>query len=290
MDSRTPFQVLIVSSLIWFSLLDQSYGQATIPKAAIEGWREMADGIANLQSSVLRDNPEEKVLEECVCSQQGDLRKCEFYSGKKRTAYMVAIQNNRGFTLEKNKNSSWQLTSVLAPKEQFPQLDNALLSLEMGFRLHGNATFLEVQGNKRFTVRSWRAAADGSGNVETEIRDSKLQWTGIWTLDPKKRFRVLKLVLRDDDSSEPALWENEYSDENKLTEFVPRKRYNRNQGIEWTLLAIDNKVLPKRDFSLSYYGVPDFVEPAAEVNWWLWCMLAMFVVTFVVFWKTRAKT
>lgn len=289
MDSRTPFQFIIVSSLIWFSLIEQSYGQATIPKAAVEGWQEMADAITTLQSTIVRNDPVEKVLEECVCSQQGDLRKCEFYSGKNRTGYLVQIQNKRGFVLER-KNSSWQLTSVRAPKEQIPQLGNAFVGPEMGFRLHGNATLSEIPGNTRFTVRTWREALDGSGNIETEIRDTKLQFTGVWTLDPTKRFRVMKLVLRDDDSAEPTIYENEFSDESFLTEIVPSKRYNKTMGVEWTLLSIDNKTLPDSDFSLSYYGVPDFVEPAAEVNWWLWCMLAMFVITFVVFWKTRSKT
>lgn len=267
-----------------------AYAQAEIPPSAIEGWRSMANAVETLQFKMQYTDKNESKNNEYYCATQGPLEKCEFGEHGK-LASRVAIYNKRGFLLNKRDNGKWQLTNIRDPGDRIGQLQNVIVLAKRGFSLHGSATLLDVVLNPKFEVLSWRELTDGSRNIELKTRENTEHgWiTSTLILQPDKRFRVLSASYDDGDSA-PSVYISEYADESLLTEIVPTKHYLRGDEIEWNLISIDNKTLPESDFALSYYGLPDYIEPARGVNWWLWLLIASAILTLGVFWKTRNRS
>jgi hypothetical protein len=283
----------LVLTLIFISFGSVSLAQDLIPKEAIDGWREMSKIAEQVQFTFRMVDKNEltgKVeAEEFACAIQGDKYKTEFINNKRGRWDRVVLWNGNGFALGRNEGGGWQLKGIAEPGEIIPDLENTCSRAREGFELHGSATLLQVPDNKRFEVSYWRDSNDGSGNIETKIRDNELKCELRLTLQPERRFRVLSAVGVDDGDPTEGHWVHEYSDKSILTEVIPSRTYLKNSDLQVTLLSIDNKLLPESDFMLSSYGIPDYVKPSNNTNWWLFFLLIAIVITAIVFWKTSSK-
>lgn len=266
-------------------------GEVTIPQEAINAWQSMADEISTVQFSIRYKNRTEKIENLYSCSIQGTLRKCEITQLDKGDRFeKVLIQNRRGFEVGKSKSGKWRVMSMKDPGVPIPQLSNAHYLAKAGYSLHGSSSLLEVPNNERFRVESWQVLADNSSLVELRVRDTMLNTTITLLLQPEKRFRVVKWSGQDDGSPEPALQSFEYADDSIFGGVVPLLATARDGDLTWELTSIAHKTLPEQEFQLSFYGLPDFVEPPASSNYWIWMFLVAVVVALVVFWKTRRAT
>jgi hypothetical protein len=266
-------------------------GEVTIPQEAIDAWQSMADDVSTVQFTIRYKNRTEQIENLYSCSVQGTLKKCEITQLDKGDRFeKVLIQNLRGFELGKSKSGKWRVMSIKDPGVPIPQLSNAYYLAKAGYSLHGSASLLEVPNNERFNVESWQVPADNNNLVELRVRDTMLNTTITLLLQPEKRFRVVKWSGQDDGSSKPALQSFEYADDSIFGGVVPLLATAREGDLTWELISIAHKTLPEQEFQLSFYGLPDYVEPPETNNYWIWMFLVAVVVTLVVFWKTRRAT
>lgn len=284
------FRLVICSFAIAVLSENTVFSQTKVPASAIEGWHEMAKAVERLQFTMRYSDKKEKISNEYSCSVQGSMEKCEFLnSDKLGRSEQVAIQNGRGFRLGRSGNGKWQLSGIHYPGDRIGQLQNAVALAKRGFSLHGSATLLDILENPGFNVLNWRELTDGSGNVEMQVRFNLNKSAGTLVLQPDKRFRVLSVSLLDDGDPNPSLYVSEYKDDSLLTEVVPARHYFMEYEREWELVSISDRTLPESEFSLSHYGLPDYVEPSRRTNWWLWSFLVSIILMLGVFWKTRGR-
>jgi hypothetical protein len=251
----------------------------------------MANEDSTVQFTIRYKNRTEQIENLYSCSIQGTLKKCEIIqTDKGDKSEKVLIENTRGFVLGKGSSGKWRVMSIKDPGVPIPQLSNAYYLAKAGYSLHGSASLLDIPNNERFNVESWQIPADNNNLVELRVRDTMLSTTITLMLQREKRFRVVKWSGQDDDSPKPALRSFEYADDPIFGGVVPLLATARDGDLTWELISIAHKTLPEQEFQLSFYGLPDFVEPPASSNYWIWMFLVAVVVTLVVFWKTRRAT
>ncbi len=265
------------------------FSQTKIPASAIEGWQEMAKVVETIQFTMRYSDGKKSIIDESSCFIQGSMEKCEYLNSDK-----VVIRNGRGFDLGRNSNGKWRLFGIHGTGDRMAQLQNSLSVAKVGFSLHGSATLLDILGNPEYSVPDWRELTDGSGNVEMQVlytinNDLKTVYTAVLVLQPEKRFRVLSASY-DDGDGKPSVYVSEYKDDSILAEVVPTRHYFKKYEREWVLLSISNKTLPESEFSISHYGLPEYIEPTRRTNWWLWLFLVSTLCMVIgVLWKRRGR-
>ncbi|XZE18923.1 hypothetical protein SH449x_004230 [Pirellulaceae bacterium SH449] len=263
----------------------------TIPQEAINAWQSMANEVSTVQFTIRYKNRTERIENLYSCSIQGSLKKCEIVqTDKGDKSEKVLIENTRGFVLGKGSSGKWRVMSINDPGVPIGQLSNSHYLAKAGFSLHGSSSLLEVPNNERFKVENWQPLGDSRELIESKIRDNMLHATITLTLQPEKRFRVVAWSATDDESPEIARGIFEYADDSVFGEVVPIRQIAREGDLTWELISLTHKTLPEEEFNLSFYGLPDYVEPPASSNYWIWIFLVAVVVTLVVFWKTRRAT
>ena len=265
--------------------------QVTIPQEAINAWQSMANEVSTVQFTIRYKNRTEQIENLYSCSIQGTLKKCEIIqTDKGDKSEKVLIENTRGFVLGKGSSGRWRVMSIKDPGVPIPQLSNAHYLAKAGYSLHGSANLLDIPNNQRFNVESWQLLADNNNLVEFRVRDTTLKTTFTLFLQPEKRYRVVEWSGQDDDSPRPARRTFQYADDSVYGEVVPLRVIARDGDLSWELISLAHKTLPEQEFQVSFYGLPDYVEPTQANNYWIWMFLVAVVVTLVVFWKTRRAT
>lgn len=292
---RTKFHstsVVFINIFVLASLSCSAFsGQVTIPQEAIDAWQSMADEVSTVQFTVRYKNRTERIENLYSCSIQGTLKKCEIIqTDKGDKSEKVLIENTRGFVLGKGSSGKWRVMSIKDPGVPIPELSNAHYLAKAGYSLHGSSSLLEIPSNERFKVESWHPTGDSLELIESKIRDNMLRATITLTLQPEKRFRVVAWAAIDDGSPSIAQGMFEYADDSFFGEVVPIRQIARDGDLTWELISLTHKTLPEEEFRLSFYGLPNYVEPPTRGNYWIWMFLVAVVVTLVVFWKTRRAT
>lgn len=292
---RTKFHstsVVLINIFVLACLSCSAFsGQVTIPQEAIDAWQSMADEVSTVQFTIRYKNRTDQIENLYSCSIQGTLKKCEIIqTDKGDKSEKVLIENTRGFVLGKGSSGKWRVMSIKDPGVPIPQLSNAHYLAKAGYSLHGSVSLLDIPNNERFKVESWQTLADNRELIESKIRDLALRATITLTLQPEKRFRVIEWSAIDDGSPEIARGSFEYADDSVFGEIVPIRQIARNGDLTWELISLTHKTLPEHEFQLSFYGLPDYVEPPTRGNYWIWMFLVAVVVTLVVFWKIRRAT
>jgi hypothetical protein len=285
--------VLGLSALIAIGFGQRCHSQVIIPKAATAGWREMAKAVETVQISSQYRDPTERVRQITDLFLQKGLQKCELSREEergKKTSELVEIRNRHGFSLSTKGDNKWYLTRIYKPGDFMPKLRNATCCATAGFDVHGSATLLEVNGNPDLNVLYWRDADDESGEVEMRVHDNVLKTTATLRLQPTKRFRVVSTVYTDEEDDEEVKYICEYKDDSLLTEVVPSRRYSTHKKVRGSseLLSISDRKLPVSEFSITHYGLPEYVEPGVS-KWWIWLGLATIVGLVFIVIQLRGK-
>lgn len=216
------------------------------------------------------------------CSRQGELMKCEYINGTD-TGNLVALKNSEGVYLLEKSDLAWQLSDAKRPTDFLPQLQRVESVPRIGFSLNANVTLLDVAKKpNQFILKKSQYVNDYHQlNLEYKLSDGKNE-LAIFKLEPRKRYRIISITYSELDGSDPATYSFSYSDDSLIGEVVPMYWDCKTARKSWKVNTIKQAPIPNAEYSLSYYGLPNYKEQNS-VAFWLWGGVIATAVLVILF-------
>lgn len=287
-DMKTRHGFAIVFAFVSCLLAKQGFSQ--VPDGVIEDWVEMEDIVRNF--AVTAEFKFQKKTKGVFLARRDDLFKREERpEGLKSDPERVDLVNQYGFTLYK-PNESWQLADVTEPEGLVPIQTTITAIPHAGFSIYTGKSLREVLADPDYSVVSWLPERKDANLFALTISCSKedeIFETAVVVVDPANRHRVAKILYDSKGTQSDAVWSCEYGDESSVAEVIPNSYKLVTGDITWNVVSINAVPPPENEFTLAYYGLPDYV-PARESNAWLWLSIVGAVIAMTALILNHRRT
>ena len=261
---------------------------AQIPQEAVDGWKEMESLLDPLQFDYSCKLPDRQLRFRCAF--QGPLMKCEYFKGTdiSDSPHLVALRNEEGVYLLEKPGRHWQLTDARQPSESIFQLERVVSVPRIGFSLDAKVTLLDAANQPSKYVLKNSTDEEGTWNLSLEylLPDGKKELAA-FELDPAKRFRIRSVTYSETDGSDPATYEFSYSDDSLIGEVVPNSWFCNTAKSSWKINTLKHAPLAKEEYSLEFYGLPEYRLHNALSGWLLASLVAASIVVITILVRTR---
>jgi hypothetical protein len=235
-----------------------------IPTEAHAGWGEMEKLVAVFQLQCeIKQKKNNSVRKISLVGQDTRLKlEGEVKNKEGKLDKDACIRNEFGFLLNRRKDR-WQLGRVFQPEEPFPNVDGAVFNVRCGFSAWHCCLLRELGSKPEFKVAGWQVSPKDPALIELtfdclESKEKRRFDNAKFTLDPRKRYRVVEFFLYDS-APTPAQYQYQYSDRSILEEVVPMVQNGPSAKV--TVASVSADRVPDEHFKLSHYGLPDYVPP-----------------------------
>lgn len=259
---------------------------AEVPEAAKAGWRELEESVQDFQYTAYLTQGNR--AREVFCARRGLLMKREAKTKKDGSLeHRADLFNGNGFTLYK-PGAAWQVGEILASKDTFTGIAYVTTLSEVSYTIYTNKRLLDVIDEPAYAVTSWEPASSDATKVVMTIEsraDDVFRKANV-ELDPSRLFHVTGITYHGH-QGENSIWKTEYELDSELRDAIPSSHCCLTGDVRWTITSASKTPPPESEFTLAYYGLPDFV-PSRGPNYWLW-ISAVGVVIAVAILLTRRK-
>jgi hypothetical protein len=264
--------IALVLSSICIMLTQEVYGQR-VPREAIEGWKWLQNDLSTVNGLLKESLP----LGTVRFAFQGQL-------GKFESSNEVILYNHKySFKLSKKKTGNYSLGSVGTPKsdERIQQL-SAYVKMCTAV---GGIALLDAVVSKDFEFSDWKVEPSGlcSCKLTCIAPDADRQRLRLFNslvaeFDSKAHYRVVRYIENRSFPAPMAIETTAEYGEFSLPVCVRTSVKVGDKPVslkEVTYSDVSRKTLPKSEFTLAHYGLPEYASPT--VPWSMQFKLFVFV-------------
>ena len=252
-----------------------------VPSEAIEGWKWLERDMSTVNGRLSENSSTTRFAFQ---SGNGKMESTSEFRGQK-SEEVILFNKINSFKLSKNKEGDYRLDAI-ADRNTDKRTKQAIAYIKLSTAV-GSVSILDAIESTVFEFSDWKTddSGESSCNIKCNSTDHDRPFdTLVAVFDSRNHFRVKRYAST---MTEPVLMTIE-----KVAEYGPssipiKVVANIKVGVKpvFTEEAIYSDVskasLPKSEFSLSHYGLPDYAPPSEP--WSLQFKISIFTVITVLF-------